>query len=490
MQPLPDESESAYIVRYHKVMAPTIRDTDARQRAAVAAWRSGQAAPSKLDQRVAEQFPDEEFVHRLDVPVFEEHATVGRDGVPVRYDRAALQAIVDRCNSRISDTGNFAALSYGHTPEREEMAKGAKIPELAGFAGPFRMGMVGADRPRWAIFQDEHYYRDEAGKVKKYPRRSPEVWLEPRMEDRFFDPVAVLGAEAPRLDMGMRCCRTASGKLIEKYSATFPGGADTCAPAEVTIPREKHSADQSQEAGSMALSPEDLQQIVSAIQQTEVFQWAAAKMQEDQATPDADDGMGGGMPDAGAPDAAAPPAPGTPPGAPPVDKNAADNAPPVTPPTPSTPPGIPPMNPMEHQQKYSRLEAENRATKAMLANMEQRLAKAEKEKRTSERYSRLTTAAQAHVLDVDAEMKRAEKMTDEAFDDHMQVVIEHYERIPVNIGAGAIYVPDNVAGEKPMTDKYRKDCSRKAVDFVAAERAAGRNTTFEAALKKAFDGEI
>jgi len=506
--PLPNESESDFIVRFHKVNGATIPDTDARQRAAVTAWRAAKGI-GPLEQRALETFPDSDFVHVRDVPVFAQHEVeAGADGKPSHYDRAALQAIVERCNYRIADTGDFSGLSDGHTPDAEELSRGADMPDLLGFAGPFRMGMIGKENPRWAIFADEHHFREEAERVRKNPRRSPEVWLSPRMEDRFFDPIAALGVEAPRLDMGStRYCRTSSGRIVQKYSASAFPGAMNCAPADFVsvpksvpksvptstspvnspVPREKNSAaDQSPEGNpAMALTTEDLAQIVQAVQETAVFKWAAAQMEAQGAddvtpgdgTPPVDDVTPGNPP-------------GTPPGAPPVDKNSMPGAtPPAAPPV--TSPAVPPMNDPNKpadpyaMARYSKMQSELDALKADNAKTKAELDLAKGERRKAERYSRLQAASTCHVIDLEEEVKRAEKMDDDRFEDHMKVIVEHYERIPVN---GSIFVPEEIGGQV-MTEKYKRDTSRKATDLVIRERAAGREMSFETALEQVRGGK-
>ena len=163
----------------------------------------------ELQQIADKQFTDDKFVKVDDVCVFAEHETKDSKGNPQRYDKAALQAIVDRCNHRIADTGDFATLTDGHTPSKTDAAKGAKQPEVLGFMGPFRVGEIGNVEPRAAIFATQYHFRDSHSKVSKLPRRSVELWMDPDMSKRFFDPIAALGAETPRLDLGLKYHQTA-----------------------------------------------------------------------------------------------------------------------------------------------------------------------------------------------------------------------------------------------------------------------------------------
>lgn len=466
LTPTATETESDFITRFHESMQQQIPDTDKRQQSAVSAWRQSRG-PTDEEQRAAEQFPEADYVHVRDVPVFAEHETLGRDGKVSKYGRDELQAIIDRCNLRIADTGDFAALTFGHTPDSADV--GAEMPEMAGFAGPFRLGMIGRKNPRWAIFGDEHHYRLKASRVKECPRRSPEVWLGP-MADRFFDPIAVLGAEAPRLDMGMRYVRTAGGRVIEKYAATFPGPATVCLPDEPE--KEKHAmpdpnADGNPPDTTNQLSPEN-QALLAALMETKVIKWAAGKMAEEEAA------MAGADPDPAnpAPTPAPPPAP-----------------------NPSPSPTPEPEKDKAGMDRYSKMQGELEASKVREQQLQKeldavktRVDTSEEKARKVERYSRLEKAGTVAVLDVDEEMKRVEKYDDATFDAHMGVILEKYAKIPVNAG---IFVPENVpTGTAQQTEKYRKEASKKAQDYVINERSNGRQVSYEDALAKALAGKL
>lgn len=312
LTPLPNESQPEFAERFHSEMSQRIPETDARTRECFRLWDKYRAMADPLRNKANSTFRNDEFDIHQNVPVFTEHTTRDRAGNMVIYDRRALAAILDRCNHRISDTGNFAPLIEGHTPDRESQAAGASMPPVLGYAGPYRLGMIGNENPRWAIFADEYHHKEDADKLRKLRRRSPEVWLEERMEDRFFDPIACLGAETPRLDMGMtRFCLTASGRAVEKYSAAFPSATNVFVPQQGDDDKQSYSGE-----ATMALSPEDLNQIVDAMMQTEPMQWAISQMGSEGAAPEsvAPDGLGEGGLDAAPPEAL--PAPDMPGGEP------------------------------------------------------------------------------------------------------------------------------------------------------------------------------
>ncbi len=453
-KPLPQESESDFVTRYHASMAVAIPDPLARTAASIAAWQQSNGT-SDEDQRALNQFPDTEFDHVKLVPCWVEHEkTENRviDGeskaVQIKYGREELAAIAEKCNYRIRDTGDFSAITDGHTSDREEQLAGVKQPELIGFCGPFHLGMIGTENPRWAIFCDEHRFKDRADVYKRNPRRSPEVWLTKEIKDRFFDPIAALGAETPRLDMGIRYCRTSTGQLIEKYS--FPGASAVAVPALVSTRPDKHSATENQ---SMALSEEDVKQITDAIMASAPMQWAMSQMEADTDGDGMDDdGMVPADPDVN-PATASATAPGqAAPVATPVEKDA--------------------------MAKYSR----------QVANLEKEVERLRAENSRKDRYSKLTAARECHVLDLDKEMKRVENMTDDQFDEHHQTIIDCYQRIPVEAD---IYVPANAPnGDRATVEKYAKQTARNARDMVIAERRAGRDMSFEDALAKCRNGSV
>jgi hypothetical protein len=235
-------------------------------------------------------FPDDQFDELRNIPVFAEHQTTAKDGRELRFGKNELEAIVHRCNRRINQTGDYAAITIGHTPSPDALAKGAKMPDLVGFAGPYRLGLLGNEGQgrRYAILADFHIFKDEMQRVRKHPRRSPEVWLEDDYEEMFFDPIAMLGAEAPRLDMGLLYCapRHSNGRrrIVEKYTAVAPSAANVFVPDD-DIREKKYQANPLSEDSSMALGPDEVRQIVDAIEQLDWVQGVKEMLQADQGGP-------------------------------------------------------------------------------------------------------------------------------------------------------------------------------------------------------------
>ncbi|CAK9093030.1 Uncharacterized protein SCF082_LOCUS43762, partial [Durusdinium trenchii] len=360
--PLPSpqsgESNADFVWRVHNSQPGK---TDAKTAMALDVWRN--AKEQDLQEAARQRFPTSKFVCHPNRCVFVEHTTKRKTAdphtgeerdEPVVYDRSALEAICDRCNERILDTGDFSPLIEGHTPDQYALDRGAKQPPVLGYAGPYRVGLIGNKNPRWAIFCDEYWHRDELPKLEKLQRRSPEVWMEDRMEDRFFDPIACLGAETPRLDMGLTRfgrffhCRGTDGAMVHKYSAPaagLPGANSVYVPGETGDDEtSRYAADDDSGGQSMALGPDDIRQIVDAIMELPVIQWAQENMEaQGMGTMNDGDGDGDGVP--GEADPSTPPAPPAP---------QAPDSPPAAPAPapPSGPPAAP--NPMDPEQNSRR----------------------------------------------------------------------------------------------------------------------------------------
>lgn len=208
-----------------------------------------------------------------DVPVFKEHSYVrrlfNRDGTPQidsttgrqaeqveTYDFKALKAMVDNCNRRVRETESFAPLIDIHTGKRKPDGT-LERPNVYGFGGPYRLGMYGNEerqdgapyKGKWAIYEDEFWFADKASLAREMARRSPEVYVGRPMHDRFLDPITVLGAETPALDMGIHYSKGDKGELVERYSspdivaydgaACMPGATNVVVPKPVDVKDKK-----------------------------------------------------------------------------------------------------------------------------------------------------------------------------------------------------------------------------------------------------------
>jgi len=229
----------------------------------------------------AGRFDDAEFQTFPDVPVFAEHVTKRKDGETMEFGKPELEAIARRCNRRIQETGDYAVLTLGHTPDPDD-ANG-KDPEVVGYAGPYRVGLVGSPggAHRYAILADFHVFKEKAGEVKKHPRRSPELWLADSPEDMFLDPIALLGASPPRLDMGMLYSAKFQGRECLKYTAVAPSAGS------VFVPKEKEYKDYSKQiiqGEKHMFDADEVQQMLDAFEQLDWVQFAKAQMMAAQGT--------------------------------------------------------------------------------------------------------------------------------------------------------------------------------------------------------------
>lgn len=226
--PMAGETQLQFFLRASRVLWRSIPSVNWRTLRILKLWAASPNA-RELQAKAREQFPADKFVHAGPRCVFVEHTVpASRDGSrgEIKYGRNELQHLVNWANYRIRNAGNFAAISDGHTPSREEKVNGVPDPDVLGYAGPFYLGLLGDVDPRWAIYADEWVHAQDLPRFMKLQRRSPEVWANEPMESRTMDPIAALGSATPCLDSGMNpYCRSSDGRLVMRYSAmTFAAG--------------------------------------------------------------------------------------------------------------------------------------------------------------------------------------------------------------------------------------------------------------------------
>jgi len=380
-------------------------------------------AETDLEEIAQRTFPGDQFVRVPGVCVFSEHDTVDSQGQPQHYDRDALQQIVDCCNSRIRETGDFCPLAEGHTPDREQILAGAKNPDVLGFVGNFRLGRIGAKNSKYAVFADEWHFTDRHHEVTRKPRRSVEVWMNKDMGKRFFDPIVALGTETPRLDLGIKFARLQTGQRIEKYqaaTAAFPAAGNTFVkgsgdddkreetyemPSKDIDPEKARKILKDGEIGGKPLTEaqkgmfgaaagkeeyqaigdlpmladEELRQILDAFNQLDVVVWAREQMASQQAATEgeyqaAPEENGGEL-------EPAPPVAAEPPEGP-----ASEIPPPPT--EPATPPTEVPAIP-EEEEKMAKTYSKQDDKDVVRMSREERSAEREKYRKTEEAYESL-----------------------------------------------------------------------------------------------------
>lgn len=537
MNPLPGETQVQFLDR---VFSAVPGDTDHRTAVALASWANS-GREREIESIARRLFPKAKFRRVRNRPVFVEHTKVRVKRDPVtgeereiteRYDRNALAAIVDRCNERILDTKDFSPITEGHTPDSDDVARGARMPEVLGYAGPYRLGKIGNKNPRWAIFCDEFHHHEAVPRIDRLQRRSPEVWLEERMQDRFFDPIAALGAETPRLDTGLgRFGRRRDGLLIEKYSAAAvaPSGHNAFIP---TDGGERKRQDYAGEPGATngatnMLDPNDIREIVDAIEQLDWVQGVKQLLAEQGAgePTGADTGMPGA--DAGppaepaAPDAAPPPPPAPEAAAPApapeppkqpyecddedrdmmsryaagevsddemmdhmqsrkesysatLGEGSSTQDPPITPGDSASVGDRAPYSRSEHDTKvrYARLERDHKALQGRVKTLEA-------ERRDQYRRAKLAEKqAEGFCFDLDAEMREVADFNDQQFDRHLARV-ERYERNGLDVPR--LHTPSLEARE---TEKYQRQRAEGIQKLASERRAAGKECSWDEAARE------
>lgn len=272
LAPQQGEPYAAYLQRAHQSLMSVEPDWDARNQKVWAAW--DKANGNDLRQRSQKYFAKDCTRFVPDVCYFLEHETIGRDGKPVRYSFSELAAIADEHNSRAVNH-NYSAIADRHTSDRPQ-PKGME-PEVLGYAGAARMGMVG---DKWAVFLDEHHRKDGIEALNKKQRRSVEVNRYRDGRRPYFDPIAALGADSPRLPLPVARYSTDEDEaLVEHYSVMAPAmvaGGNTFIPS--LGPKKDEEKISYSEPASMGIGEDDVAAIVQAIQATPEMQWVKSQM--------------------------------------------------------------------------------------------------------------------------------------------------------------------------------------------------------------------
>lgn len=259
---------------------------------------------------------DGDFFVYEHVPIFDEHE--GDDGV--YYDERLLRAIADNCNRRIKTTGDWTPIVIAHTREQKDKKHAADDPPVVGLCGPFYVADFTNPQGKvvpcihatfWVFAEDDEEFR-------KNPRRSVEIWPEDKPEDRYFDPISVLGAETPKRDLGLiysrrrrrvsrhqkavtcvpglaRYCISGPFRYSKRSTANvlkYQEGAPASSgpgPNNTFIPdalgTEKKKPQKHSKGDGFMLSPEDLQQIVEALKPTIQAIVDSATVQADETLP-------------------------------------------------------------------------------------------------------------------------------------------------------------------------------------------------------------
>ena len=295
--PQSNESYSAFVKRAHGTLADVEPDAMRRNEMVWQSWESHNG--DRLKNQAQSFFPSDKYRFVESVPYFMEH-TIQRSTGTQRYDFSELCKMLDVLNGRCH-ANSYTALVSHHTsddrkgPEHE--------PQVLGYSGPFQLGMIpsqdgDSQQDKWAIFGHEHHDRRYSSIFDNRRRRSVEV-LRPRSGGAaYFDPIATLGADSPRLPLPVaryQQCEADDVELLgcytidsnkERYTMSagytavgqgntfIPGGQrDRYQPPQGGMPQPQQSA-----PSASSLTPDDLDSIVNALMSTPQMQWVSEQM--------------------------------------------------------------------------------------------------------------------------------------------------------------------------------------------------------------------
>ena len=498
--PTDGETQPDFAIRFHEATQSALPNTEERNQRCWEVWAT---ATGEQEVQTARRYHKaDEFRELRNVCVFAEHSLPsqklgnGQFRKGVTYDKYALASMVNNMNSQLMDVGKCCPLTNGHTSENARDPQ----PEVLGFTGAYRLGMIGSNSPKWAIFADEYHRKDREQLMKYSIGRSVEILPLPDVHSRTIYPIAVLSAEEPRLDLPpARYCNRieADGSVVEveRYQMALPGGSNVFVPSHGDTPDKYGDMTPEQE-----LPQGIVKSVCEALWATAPFQYLIAKMEEDGKSgavnpmvhqppeiadmPVDNDGMGGmgmpspdGMQGQSQPGGMMPPSAGSDMGAVapqmPPEQDAGGMAP--------KPPFNKGMNPMaEDKQQYSK--------SAGLAELEARLAAVEAENKSlkakligSERYSKLASLqSEGYELNLDKELAKATTATDEQFTVQVETIREHYRKSPTAVADFSTIAGVGRQNDLPSTGngvddlaeidvkEVQKYALRHGVDYVTA----------------------
>ena len=131
------------------------------------------------------------------VAILDEFTMTTDDGsFLAKIDEAYLDQLIAHMNERERLTGDLSPIVIGHTTDDPQPE--IQGPLLVGFARNWVKGPLG-ETGRQAAFADCWIYTKDADLVRRFPRRSAEVWVS-RHE---IDPISFLGPTTPCRDLGL-----------------------------------------------------------------------------------------------------------------------------------------------------------------------------------------------------------------------------------------------------------------------------------------------
>lgn len=149
-------------------------------------------------------------------------------------DRAFLDRCIANGNRREAETGDLCPIVIGKVSGAHHTVAGlceAAQPEVVGYARNWSGDLLG-NTNRYAAYADFWVKNEDVERVKKYPRRSAEIWRG-RAE---IDPISLLGATTPERDLGLLPIALSRRPTDQEISATVTrtGALDMPTPTDPT----------------------------------------------------------------------------------------------------------------------------------------------------------------------------------------------------------------------------------------------------------------
>lgn len=197
-----------------------------------------------MKQVAASGLDPSEFTVVPHVAIVDEFRMTNEDGSFVAtIDAKFLAKLVQRMNEREATTGDLCPGVIGHTPDGEY--REIDSPPVTAYLRNWVLDDF-FDTGRKAAFADVWVFNDDVPTVKKFPRRSAEIWA-----DRYeVDPLSFLGATTPARDLGLM-------KLSRSGSFTYS------LPGEIEMPEPKMT--DPKETGAAKTEDGKLDQILAAL---------------------------------------------------------------------------------------------------------------------------------------------------------------------------------------------------------------------------------
>lgn len=445
-------------------------------------------------------FSSDEWVTEPNVLVFKEHEAQTAAGKPVRFGQRELEMIAATMNRRIQSSGDYPQIAIGHNDDDPSHEK----PSV-GCGGPFVVGLYrDGDRLRYGIFADLHARRDVGEVFAKYPRRSVELHVparpdgEPDYANIWLDPICLLGSNAPRLPLGLTVYSSQQGERhveILRYSCMAPAVAP--GPNNVFLPssgqgKKKYAAVEEppteppnhQHAiaeADMALSEEDIAQLIEKLMQTKPMQFLVDLMAKQEGAHE------------------------EPEGEPPAPEHPAQGAPPHPPsakvgelPAPEKKEDLVKEGTHCYSQagaadkdlrmKYSQLAAEVERMKAERASEAAKLAQSEAARFAEQKQQTLETLRYGLAFDLDQETKLCEPMDATAFQGHVETLRRYCPKVPAGIDLPLAI--DSPQLQRTETSKYSQANVEKAVKLTLKKQAAGSPADYDTILAEVVAGKL